>query len=241
MRRHRRPATAFALALVLALGAVGGSYALWFQVLTFNGTVNTAELKTEWFTEACNENEAPTAFNNPFFPVLPKQVGSVVQSGASPGSDTISLTLTNAYPGYAVDCKLEYRVLGTIPVHVERERFELDLDGDGTYETSYDCTTDGIGQQPTCRDTTEEDWHVNSGPPLYVEWINGLGCQLHPGDRDNGDLLIGVRQTAKENTTYHVRLTIEFNQYNESGYQDCNMPRPSATPYYAPAGLTSNP
>ena len=178
----------------------------------------------------CTENEdadeiTGSNFDDGFVWVA-KEVGSFDRSPLPLPQDELSLTISGAYPGYAVDCKLDFKNVGTVPVHVEREFIDIDVNNDGQYELRYECTANG--GQPDCRnlDPIANPWtSTTNSSPVYVRWVNGLGCQLHANERSSGDFFIGVRQPAAENTTYRVKFSVQVNQWNESGWNGCAIPK----------------
>lgn len=94
-------------ALMIALMAVGVSYAMWDKTLYINGTVNTGEVNAIFTTATCTE--VPEAEG--------KDVGSCTVEGA--GTQTLTVTILNGYPCYG--CTVDFTVdnTGSIPVKVQ--------------------------------------------------------------------------------------------------------------------------
>lgn len=98
------------LALVIALGALGGSSAHWQESLFVNALVQTGEVDPVWFFRSCDDPEAEG-----------KDVGTwtVVPDPADPKRETLLVAIGNGYPSYEVYCELHLANNGTIPVKVK--------------------------------------------------------------------------------------------------------------------------
>ena len=94
------------LALVLALGTLGVGYAMWFEDLYIEGTVNTGELDANWSIVNFGDSEAAD-----------KNVSSV-SATMSPDGLTLYVTVTGGYP--CIDYYVNFDVdnTGTIPFHI---------------------------------------------------------------------------------------------------------------------------
>jgi hypothetical protein len=102
------------LALVLALGALGVSYAMWYEDLYISGTVNTGEVDwafdcgTVTWGDPCDpatvDKQSDDLFAN--IRTTGKDVGCTdvvcVDTDADGDVDTLQVTIHNAYPGYYV-------------------------------------------------------------------------------------------------------------------------------------------
>ena len=91
-----------ALALVLALGSLGVGYALWFETLFIEGTVNTGSLDAEWSVGTPYDDETKE------------------YSGATAEivGNTLFVTVTNAYPCITYTIPIDITNNGTIPFHI---------------------------------------------------------------------------------------------------------------------------
>jgi len=245
--RVRNPLALLALGLVGAVALLAVANALWFQVLTINVNASTSELKVGWQGFVCSDNEPGGTFVSAGWPRQTKDVGNFTPPQLDPtGSffpDPAEITVTNAYPGYAIDCEVEFANLGPVPVHLERILILIDdpatpQNPDFVTEClSNSCKTFANG--PDLYDTSP----LTPGDPFYAELVGvPVGCQFHQGDSDGGSFKFGVRQSAREQTTYTIQLKLEFNQWNESGWTGCGTPKnnpvtpvlpldPSGTPY----------
>ena len=216
-----------AIAFVGALTLVAVANALWFQVLTLKTTAATGDLRGKWQRVSCVDNEPPNPFPGPGdpFPIQNKDVG---HSTRTIGDEVSQIIVTNGYPGYAIDCEVEVRSTGTVPIHVERVLMTID-DPSTPQNPDFakEClTTDGFCQTMLGGPDLYDLDPLTPPDPVYAE-IDGvlLGCQLHTNDRATGSFIFGVRQPAKEKTTYVINLYVQFNQWNESAWTGCNTPK----------------
>lgn len=106
LKGTRARLTALVLVLVVGLVALGVAYAQWTASLTINGTVNTGSVDGSWTDAHCWDNETP-----------PPDVGTVSVLGLS--SDTLTVTVGNAYPSYEAHCDVKYTIGGSIPVKIK--------------------------------------------------------------------------------------------------------------------------
>ena len=243
----RKPFALLGLGVLGALTLMALANALWFQVLTINANVTTSELKVGWQGFVCGDNQPGGSFVGIGWPHQTKLVASFTPPQLDPGGtffpDPAEITVTNAYPGYAVDCEVEFGNLGKVPVHLERIVITVD---DPSTPQNPDFVT--VCQSNSCKSFANgPDLYdlsaLTPDDPIYAELVGiPVGCQFHQGDTDGGSFKFGVRQPAKEHTTYTIKLKLQFNQWNESGYNGCNDPKhvpptpvlplnPSGTPY----------
>ncbi|MGB9662125.1 MAG: hypothetical protein ACPL5F_08930 [Moorellaceae bacterium] len=99
------------LALVLALALMGAAFAAWTETINVNGSVATGNYDVTFSSSSTND-EGTTVD-----PGLDKNVG---QSVATLGADSKSITVTasNAYPGYNAIVTYKIKNTGTIPLKV---------------------------------------------------------------------------------------------------------------------------
>ena len=230
------------------LGRMPEAYlAAGYNVLTINADVSTSELKVGWQGFVCGDNEPGGSFVSTGWPRQTKDVANFVSPQLDPTGeffpDPATITVTNAYPGYALDCEVEFANLAPVPVHLERILITVD-------DTSTPLNPDYITQclSNTCKTFANGpdlyDLDPTTPPdPMYAELVGiPVGCQFHEGDTDGGSFKFGVRQPAKEHTTYVIKLQLQFNQWNESAWNGCGLPKktpvvpvlpldPSGTPY----------
>lgn len=211
----KRPLALLAVGLFAALTVVGVGYALWFQVLTINAEVTTSNLDVQWTGLNCSDNEPDDPFDVGGFPQQTKDVGDF-DDNRTPY--LITVVVTNAYPGYAIDCELEWDNVGQVPVHLER--WVLTVDDPDTVENPdwfYECLSNVVCESfpggPDLYELTPDD-------AIYARLNDpDMGCQYETGQGGDSSFIFGVRQPAKENTSYVLKLYGQFNQWNESAWK----------------------
>ena len=97
------------LTLVLALGAMGVGYALWFDTLYLDGTVETGEVDTAIVSIASDDVGIDPGYN--------KDVASTVV--AIVDSKTATVTITDGYPSYSNWIHFTTHIQGTVPVRLQ--------------------------------------------------------------------------------------------------------------------------
>jgi len=190
------PILMLAAVLLLGLATIGVGYGLWSQTLTINGTVHTGSVDARWAFVTCAEFYPWPNGGNPG-EVEGKDVGSTM-AWIDPVDDHIlHVTVNNAYPSYAANCEVHFQVDGTIPVIL---RGTTIAEG----ENLTDCVLSGEQVKTlTCRQMTIEFW-------------DGIGTQIRPGDGGSSSLRFHVEQAAAENTTYEFEVGVCFAQWNEA-------------------------
>ena len=191
------------LAMVLALGVMGTSYALWYKVLYIDGTVNTDTVDAEWtLVRNYDPFDPPTIdldFPNGF---KTKNVGWTDAWIDQVDPQIVHVEIYNGYPSYYNDLELEYTNTGSVTVKINEiivtpENF--------TVATDYDAD-DG---------------------EIWIDMINGIGDQLDPGETTAYSLHIHVEQSALENAgrgdagdpaAYAFEVEVVLVQWNEYPY-----------------------
>lgn len=103
------------LVLVLALGALGVSFAHWSGVLYVQGTATTGTFGAELSLEGCSDNEQTTE--------RPQEIGDCdcYLDDLDPVDgkmDTLVITVTNGYPSYQCIVDFNVHCIGSIPIVV---------------------------------------------------------------------------------------------------------------------------
>ena len=187
------------IALVM-LASIGIAYAMWSETLRINVTVNTGEVDVEWSKYWSNDTTEK--------PEVPLDVTTVkiVEEKYDEEGDLIKLgvTIENAYPCYKVGIYGMVDNIGTIPVKLLSATLiydgkkiplelckwvDLDFDGDG-----------------------EPELNVHLG---LSEDGGKDGIQIDPKGYDTYELVIHVKQNAKELATYKFEVEFVFAQWNE--------------------------
>lgn len=205
------------LALVLALGALGVSYALWWDDLYIEGSVDTGDLCWQWTGVSCLDPGPPPgqisydwhcrpgfAGPVPYFWVGDKDAGWTICNVED--EKHISLELWNVYPCYFNEVSLYIRNCGTMPLHFERVIFE------SPYDTGFIVVAENtVGTLDISGDGV---------PDIEFKWGNHLGMQLHPGD-DSGEISfwLHILQTCPQgepDLTFTITLVAQ--PWNESNW-----------------------
>jgi hypothetical protein len=226
--KRRKPLALLAVGLLGVATLMAVANALWFQVLTINADVTTSELKVGWTGFGCNNDNEP---GGGFLSAGWQQQTKDVASFTSPTSlDDPEIIIVDAYPGYAFDCEVEFSNLADVPVHLERAVFLVDdLSTPQSPDFFFECVANPCKSFPNGPDLYDLN-PLTPDDPFYIELVGlRLGCQYENGGGDGGSFKFGVRQPAKEQTTYVISLKLQFNQWNESGWNGvvdaCGTPK----------------
>jgi hypothetical protein len=185
-----RKLTATFAAMLIALMAVGVSYALWSKTLYIFGTVDTGDLDAVW-TSAFNfdpPGPPPSLDPNPDGTRKDKDVGWTTVDGI--GTQELIITVHNGYPCYFNDLQVEFTNVGNVPVIIQSITI-IPVDF-----------------------ALASDYGANDGE-LWVALINGIGTQLEPGDDAASSFKIHVEQCAEELATYTFTVEVLLVQWNE--------------------------
>lgn len=95
---------------MIALMAVGLGYGMWSKTLDINGTVNTGKVDAGFAHVACSDTGTDPGYD--------KDVASCSVE-LSADTETMTVTIDNAYPCYT--CVITYDIVntGTIPVKIQ--------------------------------------------------------------------------------------------------------------------------
>jgi hypothetical protein len=91
------------MALILALGAVGVGYAMWWEDLYIDGYVEMGYLDVEWSCHTVTIDGDPKAYSSAY---------------CDPAGDTLWIDIYNAFPCVTYIIEYDVHNIGTIPVHV---------------------------------------------------------------------------------------------------------------------------
>lgn len=111
MFRKGLPIGTIVVILVIALAAIGIGYGLWSKVLFIGGVVHTGNVDADF--DAANTTDPDATID----PGLDKNVGRCEVTGV--GTDELTVTITNGYPGYHCDVFFYVTNTGSIPVKVQ--------------------------------------------------------------------------------------------------------------------------
>jgi predicted ribosomally synthesized peptide with SipW-like signal peptide len=190
------------LAVVLAIGAMGAAYAAWSETLTINGTITAGNLDVD-FVAASNDPGITLDPLTGAWSVLAwtpatdsgKNVAStevdqtgITDAGDTVTSNTLGITVANAYPQYTSQVRVAITNAGSIPVKV---------------------TMPAAWTQTSVADMNDIDLSYN-----FNGWNPNLG--LAPGATEYVDIILVCSDaTTKESTVYSGTIKITFSQYNQ--------------------------
>lgn len=241
MKGLGRRVSTLAILAVMATATLGAVYTLWFENLTLKTAVATGTLNAAVTCGTGVADNDGIDINNDEIgdlaiadilgypnPIPLKDVG-MAAGETNPNLDPHSyvITVTNAYPGYAVDCELELRNIGTVPWHIETVSLKVYKNGDllpgnlvctGTPIIVGNCTWGTISPTQTGPDHSEMYFALTEDP---------RGCQIHNPLAWATSLIIGTNQEAEEGVTYTFVLEFQVNQWNESDWISCHVDNPA--------------
>lgn len=182
--------TMVASVLLIALMAVGVSYALWSKTLYIDTWVETGDLNVVFIGVTNMDPLGPPPSLDPknMTARWDKDVGWTTVDGI--GLEEINITLHNVYPCYFNDLEVEFNNTGSVPVKIQNI----------TVTPDNFAIASGYGH--------------NDGE-LWIDWVNGVGTQLDPGDSAANGLKIHVEQSAVQEATYTFTVSIVVVQWNE--------------------------
>jgi len=178
------------LAVALCLAITGAGFAMWDKTLHIEGTVNTGEVNAVWTSAFNFDPPAPPVSLDPNLDGTrkAKDVGSTTVTGV--GNQTLVVTVNNGYPSYFNDIQVEFNNTGTIPVKIQ----------------SINITPIGFALASA--------YGADDGP-IWVDFVDGVGSQLEPGDLAGSSFKIHVEQCAEELANYTFTVEVLLVQWNE--------------------------
>ena len=214
------------LALVLAMGALGVGYAMWWDEVTIEGTVDTASLTIgfqELFLTEDDEAEGKDVGSITGYMDVQKGLHYIKETGEyMPIYDKIIVSINNAYPCYWTHIIFTIANGGTIPAVITG----LDL-VDPTGELNFMWTTpppaspawglfwkdlngNGVYDPPVAGDPFQPGERI-----ILVKYVDNFGVQLEPCDEVKSELDLHVEQAAEQDHVYSFVATISFVQWDE--------------------------
>jgi hypothetical protein len=234
--------------MVFAVAAIGSAYSLWFEDVQLNTTASTVSLDGGIFCSPLGDNEVagwPPSFGGPFYaaypnPAILKDVGQASIVVPQANQHHAEITVTNAYPGYAVDCQVHVINTAPVPWHIENMQFTVQqcnsaganctplIPGPSAWTTTCqvggNCSWGNLGINPPNYPLGLDTWS-----PVYAAVEDREGCQVHQYNSVAGSVMLGINQSALENVQYKISLDYTVNQWNESQWQGCGQLRPTPT------------
>jgi hypothetical protein len=203
------------LAVVLALGSMGFAYAMWYEDLFIEGTVQTGELDWEFdcgtvtVGDPCDpatiDKQCGDLFTNPTPVSTGKNVGCTdvicLDTDKDGDVDTLQVILYNTYPGYYVHIGYYVHNNGTIPLHFEEATIS-DCDDETYVFYAIPCVVSFDG---------DEDGDLD----FDVRFGDNFNAQVHPCESIDQSFDVHVRQQAEQGATYCFEIKLRAVQYNE--------------------------
>ena len=189
------------LALVLALGTMGIGYALWYDDLYITGQVDTGSIGAYW---TCHDSGDSEPVDKNFSSVA----CSVGQTEVT--DDTITITITNAYPCIDYWVIADIHASGSLPIHVCDLQLDMTSLPARTTWGTFDCDTSG---NPILDEGeyTAVSYPIQIHPTGQVNLVKYIGFWVH---FDN-DLLQDT--SVSDTTTFEYTFTgkLYYQQWNE--------------------------
>jgi hypothetical protein len=149
------------LVVIVAFGCAGIAYAKWSQTLTVNGSVNTGSLRAIFENAVSSDggtNLDPKDVGTWNFGTIPyswsptgvrasQNVGQTttsISSSTDTLNDTLTINITNAYPGYYGSVACDVLNDGTIPVAVTATASAVTPSGVGALASNISITRIGV-------------------------------------------------------------------------------------------------
>lgn len=227
-----------ALALVVALGALGVAYSAWTDSVYINGTVQTGTVDvnviqcTSTFVYKVPGAQVPglppdtvVVYASGHEPPISPPAGGILVSSAlvnfvNSGSDadTATMTFSGLFPGIDVKADLKMQYFGTIPVKVSIASIGADRFQDAIIDNLW-----ALGEA-TKNDTTRMGAWVDGDLTTFTSkttttYNNMLGVQLHQFDTIHITLHVRLPQDAQYQNLAGVRFVghVTVVQWNEYG------------------------
>ena len=167
------------VSLMVALSLTGFAFAHWNDRVYVSGTIRTGFVEADF--DSAVSNDPPGTID----PGHDKDVGCTTVTGI--GTDTLTVTVTNAYPCYSSRVDYSITNTGTIPVVIQSIEVDENLAAPGIQDIpEIDVTITGIR----------------------------VGDQIDPSQEENGSIWIHVNQCADEEGTYEFTVTVLSVQWN---------------------------
>ncbi|MCK4580919.1 MAG: hypothetical protein KAU10_06170 [Dehalococcoidia bacterium] len=195
------------LAMVLALGTLGVGYALWWDEVTIEGTVDTGTVRIgiphAYVSRLEQDKNVATVELGWEGPILEKEFPGL---GVRTAYEKLVVTIDNAFPCLLVDIAFYVGSVGSIPLHITGIQIS-DPSGQLIFvQTSWPGATPLEGYF----------YHVDDPdqlPIIEVTIINLVGTQMHWCGVDKADLILHFEQPAKQNHEYTFEVKVIAEQW----------------------------
>jgi hypothetical protein len=200
------------LALVLALGTLGVGYAMWFDEVVIEGTVDTGTLRlgiVKAEATLYQDKDVATAELSFEGEIAPWECDT--PPGAQDFAyEKLVVTLNNTFPCLTVDIEFYVGAVTTIPIHIT---------GLNMSDPSGELTV--VWTNPPGNPGNAKGYFYRTGGDpqedrvLTFEIINLVSSQLHDCDSDKADLILHVEQPAEQDHEYQFEFKVIGEQWAE--------------------------
>ena len=219
-------------AVMIALMVAGISYGMWSKTLYINGTMSTGTVDAKFTLVASNDpsdsldpSECGTwtltdnelVWNGERYD---KDVATTTVQGAD--TDTLSVSVSNAYPCYYAGVGFTIDNVGSIPVKIKSIELIKVSFGEVVIPVEYSLTACTTCYVHIYFDEEELVWKAEVSDTLiegaqFTIHISKLavGDQIDDGESKLGDLCVHILQPAKQNASYDFSIRIVVAQWNE--------------------------
>lgn len=214
------------LVVVLALALMGFGFAKWSDSVVVSATAQSGSVKwgikegSVWQLDVGTDCHSEMEGGMLTWEQDPegKDVGStsveVTDANDDGVSDTLDITVFNAYPCYFNEITFDVINAGTIPVIVQIPKLtwmgqEIELESGLVY---YLCSDGSVYSELDESFVSPEE----NGAVIEVMFQDNISAQQHPGDVLSESLCFHVLQPAAQNDQYNFSLSVEGIQWNES-------------------------
>lgn len=186
------------LAMVLALGTLGVGYALWWDEVTIEGTVDTGTVRIGIVkAEATLYQDKEVATVDIRFEGEIGPWDCPTPPGAEPFVyERLVVTIEDAFPCLTVDVEFYVGSRSTVPVHIT---------GLNMYDPTGELVWVWTNLPGLPGNSVGYFYHAgdpDQQPVITFEIINLVSTQLHGCGSDKADLIFHVVQPAKQDHTY---------------------------------------
>lgn len=200
-----------ALALVLALGALGVGYAMWSDEVVVEGTVDTGTVRIGIVKAVATLDQTKDVatvditFEDPLGPwdcPIPREAQDYAY-------DRVVVTIDDAFPCLWVDIEFYVGNVGTIPIHIVGLEMS---DPTGELTVVWVVPPGGAGDP-------NGYFYRTGGDPVedrvITFWIinQNIGAQLHGCDPKKADLILHVEQPAEQDHEYRFEFKVIAQQW----------------------------
>jgi hypothetical protein len=186
-----------ALAMVMALGALGVAYAVWAQPLFIDGTVNMGYIAAEF-----NSFEAPIDDYAVVTPAIGKS-GAKINNSLYELADKLTINIEDAYPNYSGIVWFEIKNNGTVPFYLENLDSALDVTVRGPSPSVGNAIVTGI---ISITDSGLPAWSDQIVEPGATAWYK-LQISV-PGEDSDGPGGVWLDPVQNEDYTIEVDLVV---------------------------------